>query len=457
MTRTSFLRGGVALALFAAAACDDGGTGPAAPASLVAMTATTQNAAVALPAPVPPAVRVSDSRGRGLVGVPVTFAVTGGGGTVDAQATTDAGGVAVAANWVMGTVAQENAVTASVPGVAPVVFRANAAAGEPATLEKAGGDAQSAAVGTALPDSIGVRVLDQYGNGVPGVPVNFTASGGTLSATRVATGAQGHARVTLALPTRPATIQVFAGSGALGPQVFGITVTAGAPAAVVRVAGEGQSGRSGTAVTVPPAVRVTDSFGNPVPGRPVAFAPAAGSGVVTGGAAVTNADGRAQVGSWVLGEPGTNRLEVTIADLAPIAFTATSRPACGNHSYTLFATVTAVLVPDGCVVAGRNTEQYSFTVPSAQCVEFRMNSAQFDTYLFLLDNGRNVLAQDDDGGAGLNSLIRWRVSAGTYYLGAAAYSNGQGGTFQLTSTAVSEGGWCNSTLLSQVSTQKEPR
>ena len=448
MKRNALLRrsAALALALFAAAACDGGTTGPAEPASLVAMTAVTQSAVVASPVPVPPAVRVSDNAGRGLAGVRVAFAVTGGGGTVTASSLTDAGGVAVAAGWTMGTAAQENQLTASVDGVPPVVFHATAAPRQAAALQKAGGDGQSGAVATSLADSIDVRVVDEFGNGVPGMSVNFTASGGLLTATRVTTGAQGHARVGLMLPNRPGSLQVFAGMGALEPQVFAVTAVPGPAAAIARVAGEGQSAYSGAAVVVAPAVRVTDSFGNGIPGRQVVFAPAAGSGVVTGGTATTGADGRAQVGSWVLGEQGPNRLTATVAGLGPVQFTATSLEPCGNRTYTLFTTLPGELLPNRCTAGGRNAELYAFQVTTARCIEFRMNSTQFDAYLYVLNSAGVVLAQDDDSGGSLNSLIRLRLSTGTYYLGAAAYSGGLG-SFQLVSTSVADGEWCGGSAL----------
>jgi hypothetical protein len=449
------LRPAALLALFAAVACDGGTTGPAAPASLVAMTATTQNAEVATPVPVPPAVRVSDDRGRGLAGVSVAFAVTGGNGSVAASSITDAGGVAVAQGWVMGTVAEENALTASVGGIAPVVFRAAAAAGAPTGLEKAGGDAQSAAVATVLADSIGVRVVDQFGNGVPGQVVNFAASSGTLNAARATTGAQGHARVSLVAPNRPGTVQVFAGMGSFPSLTFAITVRVGPPAAMSRMAGDGQTAYSGTAVAVAPTVRVTDAFGNPVPGSTVRFAPAPGSGVVTGGVALTGTDGRAQVSSWVLGEPGVNTLTASVGGVDSLQFTATALEPCGNRTYTLFTTITDELLPGRCNVGGRNAEIYAVTVPSAQCVEFRMNSGMFDTFLYLVDNTGNIVAANDDSDGSLNSLIRTQVSAGTYYLGAAGYSGGIG-TFQLTSSPVAAGDFCGS-LQSRRAAPKPPR
>ena len=437
------------LALVAAAACEDGSgtTAPPQPASVVAVSATTQSGTVASPVPVPPSVQVRDARGYALPGVQVDWAVTSGNGTVTSSSVTDGGGIAVAAAWVTGPASVENVLTATVSGVAPVAFRVAAQPGPAARLEKAGGDAQTAAVGTRLADSISVRVVDAFGNGVPDVPVNFATNAGTLSAARAITGAQGHARVSLVLPTRPGTLQVTASTGIMTPLVFAATVTVGPPAALTRLQGDGQAADSGTAVTVAPAVRVTDSFGNPVPGRPVTFTPAAGSGAVTGGTASTSSDGRAAVGSWVLGLPGVNRLVARVAGVADsVVFTATSREPCRSGSYTLFSTLVAQLDSNRCNVGGRNAELYRFTVATEQCVEFRMNSG-FDAFLYLLDGNRNIVAADDDSGGSLNSLIRYRVSPGTYHLGAAAYSGGTG-PFEITSSPLPNGESCGFSLSS---------
>src|SRR5437667_4211727 len=65
--------------------------------------------------------------------------------------------------------------------------------------------------------------------------------------------------------------------------------------------------------------------GNPVHGLTVTFAPAAGSGSVTGGTQTTNGSGIAAVGSWTLNTTaGTNTLTATSSGLtgSPVTFTA---------------------------------------------------------------------------------------------------------------------------------------
>jgi len=62
---------------------------------------------------------------------------------------------------------------------------------------------------------------------------------------------------------------------------------------------------------------------------------------------------------------------------------------------------------------------WSWTAPSSSTVVFDTNGSEFDTFLTLATgfsvNALSVLAQNDDGGNGLQSLIRWDVVAGTEY------------------------------------------
>ena len=77
--------------------------------------------------------------------------------------------------------------------------------------------------------------------------------------------------------------------------------------------GAGQTGLVGYATNVRPAVRILDGA-TPVPGIPVTFAVSNGGGSVTGPVTImTNSQGIAQVGGWVLGTPGQNTLTATAA------------------------------------------------------------------------------------------------------------------------------------------------
>ncbi len=89
----------------------------------------------------------------------------------------------------------------------------------------------------------------------------------------------------------------------------GADLPPGPPTQVVVVIGNNQQAVVGTAVAVPPSVRVLDARGKGVPGTVVRFALANGGGIVTGDSAMTDGSGLATVGAWVLGTtPGGNSL-----------------------------------------------------------------------------------------------------------------------------------------------------
>ena len=72
---------------------------------------------------VPPAVYLNTPTGQPMLGVPVTFAVTAGGGTVGTTATaSDASGFATSGSWVIGVLPGLNTVTATATGPAGTGF-----------------------------------------------------------------------------------------------------------------------------------------------------------------------------------------------------------------------------------------------------------------------------------------------------------------------------------------------
>lgn len=96
-------------------------------------------------------------------------------------------------------------------------------------------------------------------------------------------------------------------------------------------AGNSQSATISSAVAIPPSVIVRNATDNSVmSGVSVTFAVASGGGSVTGASVITDANGIATVGSWIMGAtPGTNTLTATNASLvgSPVTFTATGTSA----------------------------------------------------------------------------------------------------------------------------------
>lgn len=99
-------------------------TGVAGPATQVTIVAGSgQSARVGDPLPVRPSVRVRDQYQNPVANVPVTFAVTVGGGAVAGAAqVTGADGVAQAGTWTLGLFSAAQQLTATVVGLVPAVF-----------------------------------------------------------------------------------------------------------------------------------------------------------------------------------------------------------------------------------------------------------------------------------------------------------------------------------------------
>jgi subtilisin family serine protease len=92
-----------------------------------------QIAATGGPVSTPPSVTVTDADNNPVAGVPVTFQVTGGGGTIEpaGPVTTDASGIATLTSWTLGPAVGANTLTATAPDLSgsPVTFTATGAIG----------------------------------------------------------------------------------------------------------------------------------------------------------------------------------------------------------------------------------------------------------------------------------------------------------------------------------------
>ena len=158
---------------------------------------------------------VRDQHGDPMEGVTVTFAVTAGDGSLSTTtATTDQDGQAET-TLTLGTEPGTVTVEANVEGIAQTVtFNAEATLPPPTptSLSIISGDNQKGFTGEPLATPFIVQVHDQYGNPMEGVTVIFavTAGDSALSATVVPTNANGEARSTLILGTKPGTNTVQA-------------------------------------------------------------------------------------------------------------------------------------------------------------------------------------------------------------------------------------------------------
>jgi hypothetical protein len=97
---------------------------------------------------------------------------------------------------------------------------------------------------------------------------------------------------------------------------------------VGKAAGDNQTASPGSAVAVAPAVLVRDNSGNPLAGVAVTFEVTGGGGTITGATTVTDAQGIARVGCWILGSTtGFNTLTATVAGGTSVTFNASAMQA----------------------------------------------------------------------------------------------------------------------------------
>jgi alpha-tubulin suppressor-like RCC1 family protein len=296
----------VAATVATLAACDDGTSPSGPPAAIVVASGNDQQATVGTALPQPVVVRVVDASDRPVVDALVTFVVTSGGGSVAlGTAETDEDGHA-RDFWTLGTsAAVAQTVEARIAGSAALLvatFSATATPGAPTALAIAGGNSQTAQVQATLPAPLAVRVLDQYGNSVPGVAVTFAviSGGGTLSATSATSNADGIASVSWTLGTAGGSQSVSATSAGTSTVTFTASATSG-PATKLVVTSQPTTGRIGSALDVF-VVQAADAHGNAVALQGASIGVSVSAGSLTGTfVRTTDALGRAQFFALVPG------------------------------------------------------------------------------------------------------------------------------------------------------------
>ena len=248
------------------------------------------HAGEALPAPV--VVRLTDTLGQVLPGVPVRWLGLDGSRIVGTAARTDSLGLAKS-NWTLGPkIGHNRAKLIAGPGNAPMfALETRSAAGAPASVSVVTGDHQRTTV--THPVLARVKVTDAQRNPVAGLALTAETASGTVTWLDAATKEDGTARLrwTLGPTAGDQTARLHA-----GPAKGVLTATAlPAPASQVEI-----TAPSITIVTSP-AVRVqavvSDSLGNPIAG--VVVQPRVAMGSVGPLRATTDAQGKVRF-TWTL-------------------------------------------------------------------------------------------------------------------------------------------------------------
>ena len=305
---------------------------------------------------------ILDSYGNGVPGVVVNWnLVSGIGGLLASPSTTSDERGKATVTMTLGLVDTLFTVQAAAVGAgggaltnSPLTFTIKTGK-PPASMIKAGGDGQSAVVGSTLPTQLKVKVLGSNGANYPNYPVNFTVKEGAgkistagaptpVSALKILTNNNGEASVYLTLGAKPGVNTVEAklqGLSSIPAQVFSAVGTIGPPKYLVKVAGDNQSSAPvGLPLVDSLVVKVTDVMDNGIPGHQVVFTLIDGTNAYLETAGVktltryTNASGRAGVSlimGSVVGE--TNNVRATATGLTPdmVTFSNMATPAVASR------------------------------------------------------------------------------------------------------------------------------
>jgi len=248
----------------------------------------------------PVGVRVTDGMGRLLAGVPVTWTALEGGSAEGLTARTDSAGEA-RARWVLGGRAGTQHIRAQVGNgrsVPPLTISATVLAGPPRAVTVVSGDKQVTRVGSELPKSIVLRVVDSTGNPVADVPLTLAISAGSIPDSSVRTDSTGRVTMHWLLGRDIGSYTLSArvtGKDHTAPAVGTAHANPGAPETLTLDA----SSVKGKAHSLERAIVaiVKDVYGNPIPDAALRFTTK--TGAVSPASVVSDARGRAKV-TWKL-------------------------------------------------------------------------------------------------------------------------------------------------------------
>jgi hypothetical protein len=208
-------------------------------------------------------------------------------------------------------------------------------------LELAGGNTQRGEVSTALGDSLSVRAVDRFGNGVAGVAVTWDAHGGSVSAESVPTAADGRSVVQRILGDNPGSYGTTAEAELEGsPVTFTATAVAAPSPALVLVTQPSAAASAGVPFAQQPELQLQDPTGAPLAREDVRVT----VGIASGGGSLdgttranSDASGRVRFSDLsIRGEPGSRTLIFAAEGFFPVSSSpiviAAGPPSAGHSS-----------------------------------------------------------------------------------------------------------------------------
>jgi hypothetical protein len=299
------------------------------PALITVVSGNGQTGTVGQPLGDPWVVEVTDPGDRPVAGVEVVF-VAPGDATITPNDTVVTGSDGRATvRYTLATASGQQTIEAHAKPVVPTpsltaTFSAIAQPEPAVRLVPDGGDKQEAEVQTPLGDSLVVKAIDRFGNGVAGIEVSWSASDGTVSPETVITGADGRAATLRTLGERPGLYRTSAevvpeleGS----PVAFEATGLAPPTPQLVLVTQPSLSAAAGVPFERQPVLQLQDASGAPLARENVAVTVqiAEGGGSLSGATtAKSNDEGRVAFTNLAIrGEPGPRSLLFAAVDFTP--------------------------------------------------------------------------------------------------------------------------------------------
>jgi subtilisin family serine protease len=271
----------------------------------------------------------TDPAGNPVGGLPVTWTVLTGGGTiVSAMPATGSQGYANAI-FQLGPTPGEQTVEANVPGAPPVIFTLTANGQPPGGVVLTQfNDGQSGDPGTILANRLVIVATDPAGNPLGGLPVTWTVltGGGTIVSATSATGSQGYANAIFQLGPTPGEQTVEASVPGAPPVIFTVTANGSPPPATVVLTQlhDGQTGAPGAILPDRLVIIATDPGGNPIGGLPVTWTVLTGGGTILSAMPATGPQGYANIIFQLGPTTGQQTVQASVPGATPVMFTLTA-------------------------------------------------------------------------------------------------------------------------------------
>jgi hypothetical protein len=268
---------------------------------------------------------VTDPEGRPVQGVEVVFVPPAGAAVAPNDTVVTGANGEAAVHYTLSTIAGDQTVRAQAKPVVTTpaldtVFHAVAEPEAATALVVAGGNEQVGEAGAPLGDSLSVRAVDRFDNGVAGIEVSWDANGGSVSPEVVVTDAGGRAAVERTLGDRPGSYRTRATAAELDGFAVEFTAMGVAPPSprLVLVTQPSSDASAGVPLGRQPVVQLQTAAGTPLsrPDVAVTVQIASGGGSLGGRVTVrSNAEGKAAFTDLsIRGEPGERTLIFAASD-----------------------------------------------------------------------------------------------------------------------------------------------